>query len=635
MFDSFPKGQTRISVPVVLIPRPDNEYDPWAVSVAAPKSMGGDKDARHLGFLYRSLIGRLGDKTIPRLAELSDGEIHCTAVIERDEGTDYDSLDPDDPDDLKYAYVDINLDIPRSLELASAIDVFFIANGVDNDDEGKEATARVLERLRTFRSAETALGPLSVAVHEGNSRERQLFATFFGDGSFGMPSSFTVSSGCTPIGCVAVGCLFLDDERHRPTVLDALRSLGIPAAHPQPVRPEAAGTPEWSDGAVPNVHVRWGGGGLTFELADRDGYSGRTTFAHYNTTTRILWVEDQPLVAPACVIAARLGVDVADIRLPARRWDLKHGELSDRSYEWMPNKPKLRPMHPNVTGLVSPPLFVAKELERFAQPGWCKPGDEPTELLEKLTNYRRTLFPHHTYLDVLGTCRICERPAGQFSTPECTEQIAYCHRCLAIAANGLPNLEPTLDRATTRTTLAARALADCEFGGAAFVESQLANINTEPQHPLAAKDIDRRMILRIAIIRRRLPWTHILIAAGLADDGVRLSRGTVLKAVDGHLCLSMQEKAVDDFFHQNGIDHEREPLYPFDEQLNPRTRRRADWRLNDGTLVEMWGMPDDTRYAEKMHEKIELAERHQLRLIGLTFTDIRRLSEIFAEWARR
>jgi hypothetical protein len=97
----------------------------------------------------------------------------------------------------------------------------------------------------------------------------------------------------------------------------------------------------------------------------------------------------------------------------------------------------------------------------------------------------------------------------------------------------------------------------------------------------------------------------------------------------------MQEKAVDDFLHQHGIDHAREPLYPFDIQLNPNTRRRADWLLSDGTFVEMWGMPDDPTYAKKMCEKTELAARHRLQLIGLTSKDIGRLGEIFADWATK
>lgn len=298
------------------------------------------------------------------------------------------------------------------------------------------------------------------------------------------------------------------------------------------------------------------------------------------------------------------------------------------------NEPKVRALNPAVAGLVPDTLFDARELERFAQPA-RKSGEEPTELLERLTTYRGRLFPDHTYLDRIGTCRICERPAGEFHVPICVETLAYCHRCLAVAVDGLPNMAGTLDRATARGTVAVRALADAEFGGAAFVEAQLATIHADPGHPVAPIDVDRRLLLRIAITRGQLPWTHILIDAGLADNGVRLSRGTVLKAVDGHLCLSLQEKAVDDFFGLYGIGHTREPLYPFDKQLNPRTRRRADWLLEDGTFVEMWGMPNDPAYAEKMREKTELAARHRLQLIGLTADDIGRLREIFAHWATK
>jgi len=294
--------------------------------------------------------------------------------------------------------------------------------------------------------------------------------------------------------------------------------------------------------------------------------------------------------------------------------------------------PTFRPLNPAVAGLVPDTLFEASELARFAQPVH-KPGAEPTALLERLTTHRGTLFPGHTYLDTIGTCRICERPAGEFHAPLCGQTLAYCHRCLAVAIEGLPNMGGTLTRAIARATLAVRALADDEFGGAAFVESQLSTVHADPQHPLSPADIDRRLLLRIAITRRQLPWTHILIGTGLADDGVRVSRGTVLKATDGHLCLSLQEKAVDDFFDRHRIGHTREPRYPFDPELNPNTRRRADWLLEDGTFVEMWGMPKDPVYAEKMSEKIELARRHGLQLIGLTAADIGRLSEIFSQWA--
>lgn len=296
--------------------------------------------------------------------------------------------------------------------------------------------------------------------------------------------------------------------------------------------------------------------------------------------------------------------------------------------------PTFRLLNPAVASLVPDTLFEAAELARFAQPAH-KSGEEPTALLERLTTHRGTLFPDHAYLDTIGTCRICERPAGEFRAPLCAQTLAYCHRCLAVAVEGLPNMAGTLTRATARVELAVRALADDEFGGAAFVESQLSAIHADPQHPMWPTDIDRRLLLRIAITRGQLPWTQILISTGLADEGVRLSRGTVLKAADGHLCLSLQEKAVDDFFDRHSIGHTREPRYPFDPELNPNTRRRADWILEDGTFVEMWGMPKDPAYAEKMREKIELAERHRLSLIGLTAADIGRLNEIFAPWTAK
>jgi hypothetical protein len=151
MFESVPAGETRISVPIALIPRPDNAYDAEAVSVAAPKSMGGDKDARHLGFLYRSFIGKLGDQAIPRLAALSGGEIRCTAVIERDECTDYNRLDPNDPADLRYNYTDIHLDLPRAQELCCH------PRGIGEQTDFRNTMRYPLRFIRTFRPCPTSV----------------------------------------------------------------------------------------------------------------------------------------------------------------------------------------------------------------------------------------------------------------------------------------------------------------------------------------------------------------------------------------------------------------------------------------------------------------------------------------------
>lgn len=378
MFDTFPKGQTRIAVPVVLIPRPDNEYDPWAVSVSAPKTMGGDKNARHLGFLYRHHIEALGQKTLPRLAELSGGEIYCTAIIDRDEDGADDRLNFDDPDDLQYAYADFKLDLPPRHILAQAIDDYLLVHGVDLDEAGQQTTARMLVQLQTFPTPATPLQPLSIAVHEGNSLQPDTFADLqiFHRG-FYAPSSLIVCSGDTQIGSVALGYLFLTDERHRVAVLDGLHQLGIPAADPRPARPEAAADSNWPADTIPNAQARWSAGGLQLVLSDPDNPS---EFAHYNPTTKTLWVEDKPFVAPACAFAARLGLDVAEIGVPMRRRTLRPSDLRDRSYEWLPGKPKLLPLHPHAAALVPHDLFDAKELERIARPGWLLPGEEPTHV---------------------------------------------------------------------------------------------------------------------------------------------------------------------------------------------------------------------------------------------------------------
>lgn len=499
---------------------------------------------------------------------------------------------------------------------------------------GRQRTDEALGRLRTFGTAKACVGALTVTVNEGRHTA---------------PSSLNVlDSNGTHIGWVALGHLFLRDERQRTAVLDGLAELQIPIVVPGKARPEAIGSPDWGSNDIPNAYVSWGAGGHDFawvspENAPKEPLFQRT-FAFYNPTTMTLWVEDQRLVVPACIVAARVGLEIVKIGLPPQAWTLREhvrrGERYDYSYGGPPPY-VARQLAPGIAEMVPGNLFSVGDVHRFAQIKLCgydqtelKSAPEPTDLLERLTSYRLTLFPDHTYLDTLGRCRICERPAGRFQTQICTEILAYCHRCLAVANNGLPNDAGPNKRATARATVAVRALADQEFDGAAFVESQLSTVHGDSEHPVDAQDIDMRLLLRIAITRRQLAWTRILIDAGLADNGIRLSRGTVLKAIDGHLCSSMLEKSVDDFLHAKGIGHVREPLYPFDEQLNPNSRLRADWLLTDGTFVEMWGMPDEPAYAEKMRRKLDLAARHDVRLIGLMPADARSLDMVFVDWVK-
>ena len=69
------------------------------------------------------------------------------------------------------------------------------------------------------------------------------------------------------------------------------------------------------------------------------------------------------------------------------------------------------------------------------------------------------------------------------------------------------------------------------------------------------------------------------------------------------------------------------------QSLRISRRLVAAWHRAPSRRAPVFWAP--TMYAKKRGEKIELAARHRSQLIGLTFEDIGRLSEIFAHWADR
>lgn len=68
---------------LALIPRPDNDYDQEAISVALPKAYGSSPDDRHIAYLYKRYKDpRLG-QLLADLARYSGGEIRCFGEVER------------------------------------------------------------------------------------------------------------------------------------------------------------------------------------------------------------------------------------------------------------------------------------------------------------------------------------------------------------------------------------------------------------------------------------------------------------------------------------------------------------------------------------------------------------------------
>ncbi len=105
----------------------------------------------------------------------------------------------------------------------------------------------------------------------------------------------------------------------------------------------------------------------------------------------------------------------------------------------------------------------------------------------------------------------------------------------------------------------------------------------------------------------------------------RMARGTRCLANDGHVCLSIGEKTIDDLMYAAGIEHTKEPPYP-------EGRMRADFKIGS-TLVEYCGLAGDTDYDAKIELKRSMAAKHGVTLIEAYPADLADTTELVARLA--
>lgn len=118
-------------------------------------------------------------------------------------------------------------------------------------------------------------------------------------------------------------------------------------------------------------------------------------------------------------------------------------------------------------------------------------------------------------------------------------------------------------------------------------------------------------------------WFEALVAAGVLDGAAqRMTRGTRCLANDGHVCLSIGEKTIDDLMYAAGIEHTKEPPYP-------EGRMRADFKIG-AALVEYFGLAGEGEYDAKIELKRSLAAKHGLTLIEVYPADLADTAELAA-----
>lgn len=110
-------------------------------------------------------------------------------------------------------------------------------------------------------------------------------------------------------------------------------------------------------------------------------------------------------------------------------------------------------------------------------------------------------------------------------------------------------------------------------------------------------------------------WFKALIAADvLENDLQKMNFGYKVLANDGHECLSLGEKNIDDWLYLNNIPHEKEPIYPIGNF-------RADWKVGKH-FIEYWGLKGKEDYDNKILIKKEIAKEYNIPLIEIFPEDI-------------
>lgn len=123
-------------------------------------------------------------------------------------------------------------------------------------------------------------------------------------------------------------------------------------------------------------------------------------------------------------------------------------------------------------------------------------------------------------------------------------------------------------------------------------------------------------LLRSAAARMFGSWNRALESAGIPVN-TTCYRRKAIRCTDGHRADSLSERMVDDWFHRQGITHERSKPYP-------EGKFNCDFYLPDtNTWVEYFGLAgSSTEYDATMLLKRDMARRHGLKLVGLVPSDL-------------
>ncbi|WP_265442790.1 hypothetical protein [Flexivirga meconopsidis] len=464
-----------ISLRMSLIHRPDNDYNPNAISVSMPADIGQTPEDRHLGYLYDHHLRKLGMTALASLAELSGGEIRCTGF---------------------YQGGNLELALPHPKRLAAAIDAFLPDRKPHDRIHTSKSpqTTDALSRLNSFESPRSQVRQIRLAL--GTSRRGETRSISLAD----------VDTGRS-LGQIADTYVLLNDERDRDNVLNLLAATEVPVAQ-SITQPAIALHPEWPVAAIPNIWTYRLLDALAFRARNVEKPYSHETMAIYNPETKKLWVEDSRLVGPCLCYASRVGIEISAVGLPRKPWHLEDeipfyelksnrrrnqldeaASVDDSDAEWTLLK--------SVRRLIPPDLY-APGLVRWSATPYPRLTEPSVDIHERYVTERQTLFGNHSVARSVGRCRLCGELGLAFSTPACVDALCYCQGCLIRATRGAAE-----DR--QRAAAALGLIGRLEFDQSPMLESQLDHLHINPAEPVSGEFIDTLLLLRFAIRRNLFP----------------------------------------------------------------------------------------------------------------------------------
>lgn len=227
-------------------------------------------------------------------------------------------------------------------------------------------------------------------------------------------------------------------------------------------------------------------------------------------------------------------------------------------------------------------------------------------------------------LSVEQTCPVCHRrfawtkrgkePRYTFELPFLPgRHIEICPRCVGKAIFGGARKGNSRSQLERFKRIADLLGAVPEKSGFVYDQAETLNIAievTKLMHQLPSFS---------ELAKEQGSWFKLLIASGVLPQGTRETRyGTMVMARDGHECLSLVEKTIDDLLFEHGIPHEKEVQYP-------GANYRADWKLiTQGTAVfiELFGLDGEPNYTRRKREKLAYAERVGMTMVALERSDL-------------